>query len=142
MSGRSAPPLLGVLETAVYSDDIERACAFYAGTLRLECILDSPRMLAFAVAPAQVLLVFRRGATAEDSETPGGVVPGHGSEGPSHFAFAVAAEDYETWKQHLRAEGVAIMSEVSWPKGGRSIYFDDPDGNVVELATPGLWKNY
>jgi catechol 2,3-dioxygenase-like lactoylglutathione lyase family enzyme len=142
MSGGSVPPLRGVLETVVYSDDLERARAFYAETLRLDCILDSARMLAFAVAPAQVLLVFRRGATAGDSETPGGVVPGHGSEGPSHFAFAIDAADYDPWKQHLREEGVAITSEVTWPKGGRSIYFDDPDGNVVELATPGLWTNY
>ena len=28
------------------------------------------------------------------------------------------------------------------PRGGTSLYFNDPDGNVVELATPGLWANY
>jgi catechol 2,3-dioxygenase-like lactoylglutathione lyase family enzyme len=99
-------------------------------------------MLAYAVAPGQLLLVFRRGETAADSETAGGVVPGHHSEGPSHFAFAIAAEACGAWKAHFRAAGVAIRSEVSWPRGGRSIYVDDPDGNVVELATPGLWPNY
>jgi catechol 2,3-dioxygenase-like lactoylglutathione lyase family enzyme len=99
-------------------------------------------MLTYAVAPAEVLLVFKRGATREDSDSPGGVVPGHHSEGPAHFAFAIGAGDYDAWKAHLRAAGVAIRSEVTWPPGGRSLYFDDPDGNVVELATPGLWPNY
>ncbi len=95
-----------------------------------------------SVAPAQVLLVFRRGMTREDSETSGGMVPGHHSEGPAHFAFAIDAADYDAWKAHLAAAGVAIVSEVRWPPGGKSLYFDDPDGNVVELATPGLWPNY
>jgi catechol 2,3-dioxygenase-like lactoylglutathione lyase family enzyme len=31
---------------------------------------------------------------------------------------------------------------VRWPRGGESIYFRDPDGHLVELATPGLWDNY
>ena len=137
-----APPIAGVLETAIYVDDLGRARAFYSQVLSLECVLDTPRMLTFAVAPAQVLLVFRRGMTADDAETPGGLVPGHHAEGPAHFAFAIGAEAYELWKAHLQALGVPLRSEVRWPKGGRSLYFDDPDGNVLELATPGLWPNY
>jgi catechol 2,3-dioxygenase-like lactoylglutathione lyase family enzyme len=137
-----APPIRGVLETAVYSDDLSRAHAFYGGVLGLQRVLDTPRMLTYAVEPAQVLLVFKRGATREDVETAGGLVPGHDSDGPAHFAFAIDAADYSTWKAHLEAAGVAIRSEVSWPPGGASLYFDDPDGNVVELATPGLWPNY
>jgi catechol 2,3-dioxygenase-like lactoylglutathione lyase family enzyme len=136
------PPVRGVLETAVYVDDLQRAHAFYGVVLGLERVLDAPRMLTYAVAPAQVLLVFKRGATRDDSESPGGMVPGHHSEGPAHFAFAIGAGDYDAWKAHLRAAGVAIRSEVTWPPGGRSLYFNDPDGNVVELATPGLWPNY
>jgi catechol 2,3-dioxygenase-like lactoylglutathione lyase family enzyme len=138
----SAPPIRGILETAIYSDDLERAHRFYGGTLGLKRVLDSVRMLTYAVAPAQVLLVFKRGATREDSNTPGGVVPGHHAEGPAHFAFAIEANAYDGWRTHLMASGVTIRSEVTWPNGGKSLYFDDPDGNVVELATPGLWPNY
>jgi catechol 2,3-dioxygenase-like lactoylglutathione lyase family enzyme len=138
----AAPSIQGVLETAIYSDDLARAKEFYGGTLGLECVLDTPRMLTFTVAPAQVLLVFRRGATRDDIETSEGLIPGHHSDGPAHFAFAIAASDYGGWKDHLERAGVAIRSETRWSRGGRSIYFDDPDGNVVELATPGLWPNY
>ncbi len=137
-----APPIRGVLETAIYSDDLSRAHGFYGGVLGLKRVLDTPRMLTYEVAPAQVLLVFKRGATREDSETSGGMVPGHHSEGPAHFAFAIAADKYDAWKSRFAAKGVTIRSEVTWPPGGRSLYFDDPDGNVVELATPGLWPNY
>jgi catechol 2,3-dioxygenase-like lactoylglutathione lyase family enzyme len=27
----------------------------------------------------------------------------------------------------------------SWPRGAKSIYFRDPDGNLAELITPGFW---
>ena len=136
------PPIRGVLETAIYSDDLARAKAFYGEILGLACVLDSPRMLTFTVAPAQVLLVFKRGATREDIETPEGLIPGHHSEGPAHFAFAIAAADYAVWKAYLKTAGIPIRSETTWSRGGRSIYFDDPDENLVELATPGLWPNY
>jgi hypothetical protein len=42
---------------------------------------------------------------------------------------------------HLQARDVTITSEVDWGERGRSLYFNDPDGNVLELATPGLWPN-
>jgi catechol 2,3-dioxygenase-like lactoylglutathione lyase family enzyme len=142
MSAPPAPSIRGVLETAVYSDDLVRAYAFYADVMGLECALDTPRMLTFIVAPAQVLLVFRRGETQADLRTPGGLVPGHHSDGPAHFAFAIDTDALPAWRARLQAAGVAITSEVTWEKGGRSIYFNDPDGNVAELATPGLWPNY
>ncbi len=143
MSDSTPPPIDGVLETAIYVDDLPRAHAFYGDTLGLERVLDTPRMMTYALAPAQVLLVFRRGMTREDSEaSTGGVIPGHHSDGPAHFAFAISADCYDGWVAHLKSAGIAIRSEVVWPPGGRSIYFDDPDGNVVELATPGLWPNY
>jgi catechol 2,3-dioxygenase-like lactoylglutathione lyase family enzyme len=31
---------------------------------------------------------------------------------------------------------------MAWPRGGTSLYFRDPDGHLVELATPGLWSIY
>jgi catechol 2,3-dioxygenase-like lactoylglutathione lyase family enzyme len=41
----------------------------------------------------------------------------------------------EAW----RAQDVRIEREIAWPGGGYSIYFRDPSGNSVELATPKLW---
>jgi hypothetical protein len=41
----------------------------------------------------------------------------------------------DPWRDHLGREGIAIEAEVAWPEGGHSIYFRDPSGNSVELAT-------
>ncbi len=143
MSEAASPPIDGILETAIYVDDLARAHAFYGDVLGLERVLDTPRMMTYDVVPAQVLLVFCRGMTREDMEaSTGGVIPGHHSDGPAHFAFAISVGAYDAWVARLKTAGVAIRSEVVWPAGGKSIYFDDPDGNVVELATPGLWPNY
>ena len=27
----------------------------------------------------------------------------------------------------------------AWPRGGRSLYFRDPDHHLIELASPGIW---
>ena len=39
----------------------------------------------------------------------------------------------------LAEQRVAIEREVDWPGGGFSLYFRDPAGNSLELATPRLW---
>ena len=46
------------------------------------------------------------------------------------------------WEAQLADAGVAIEGRTKWPRGGESIYFRDPDGHLVELATPGLWPGY
>lgn len=141
-SGKPAPPLGGVLETAVYVDDLAVASAFYVRLLGREPMVRQARLHAFEVAPAETLLLFPRALSKDDAVTPFGTVPAHYANGPAHFAFRIAAEQYEPWRQWLAAEGLAVISEVNWPQGGHSLYFNDPDGNVLEVATPGLWPNY
>jgi catechol 2,3-dioxygenase-like lactoylglutathione lyase family enzyme len=136
------PCITGLLETALYVADLARAKGFYAEDLQLTVMLDTPRLVALDAGRHGVLLLFRHGASRDDMPTRGGVVPGHDGSGPIHMAFAIAAEDYEPWRAHLAGRGIGLRSEVHWPAGGRSLYFDDPDGHVIELATPGLWPNY
>jgi catechol 2,3-dioxygenase-like lactoylglutathione lyase family enzyme len=69
----------------------------------------------------------------------GGVIPGHDGAGSLHYAFAIGAEELAAWKERLNAHGIPIEGCMDWPRGGKSIYFRDPDGHLVELATPGLW---
>jgi len=68
-------------------------------------------------------------------------VPPHDGHGPIHMAFSIAADALADWEARLAEAGVAIESRVKWPRG-ESIYFRDPDGHVLELATPGLWPGY
>lgn len=136
------PSVNSVLETGIYVEDVERSRAFYQRVFGLEAIFSEERMCTLAVAPAQVLIIFKRGATLKPVPAGDSVIPPHDGSGPQHFAFAIAAAELDAWKAHLAAQGVAIESTVKWPKGGTSLYFRDPDGLLVELATPGLWKNY
>jgi catechol 2,3-dioxygenase-like lactoylglutathione lyase family enzyme len=136
------PKIERVLETALYVSDMPRAVAFFESVLGLSQMVTGDRLTAFDAGHHGVLLVFQKGASTSDIVGSGGTVPGHDGSGPIHMAFAIAADSYDDWKAHLINHGVAIRSEVSWTRGGRSIYFEDPDGHVLELATPGLWPNY
>jgi catechol 2,3-dioxygenase-like lactoylglutathione lyase family enzyme len=144
MSGSpSRPPALrGVLETALYVEDLARSREFYAGLFGLPVMVGDDRFCAFDVAGRDVLLLFRRGGTPEPVATPGGVIPAHDGDGRLHLAFAVDRGELDGWEARLRALGVEVESRVTWKRGGRSIYFRDPDGHLLELATPGLWANY
>lgn len=133
--------ITGLLETALYVDDMARSVSFFREALGLTAMIESERLTAFDAGSGGVLLVFARGQSGADMVTPGGTIPGHDGNGPLHMAFAIAADDVDGWRERLAAYHVAITHEVTWPAGGRSLYFNDPDGHVLELATPGLWKN-
>jgi catechol 2,3-dioxygenase-like lactoylglutathione lyase family enzyme len=138
-----APPTISrIVETAVYVSDLVRSREFYCDVLGADVLLDTPRLLALGIGGESVLLLFQRGATTEPLQTPGGVVPPHGAEGVQHFAFAIAPNALDLWREHLTRTGVGIESEVRWPRGGRSLYLRDPDNHSVELITPGLWAVY
>ena len=136
------PAISGLLETSLYVVELDRVSRFYRDVLGLKPIFESERLIAHDAGSRGVLLLFRKGSTSADVATPGGMIPGHEGEGRLHLAFAVAAGDYEPWRLRLAEAGISLTGEMVWPRGGRSLYFDDPAGNVVELATPGLWANY
>lgn len=132
----------GVLETSLYVDDMARAGRFYAETLGLAPMVQDKRMWALDCGPGSVLLLFQRGETLETIDLPGGRIPSHDGNGRLHVAFAIGADELAAWEARLSAAGVEIEARMKWPAGGESIYFRDPDANLVELATPGLWANY
>lgn len=127
--------ILGVVETSLYVDDLDRAARFYAGVLGLEPIGREAGRHAFFRAGAQdVLLLFHAAQTLQGEH-----LPAHGTTGPGHCALGIAAGSADAWRARLAAHGVAVEHEEVWPRGGRSLYFRDPAGNSVELVTPGVW---
>ena len=135
------PRIARVLETALYVDDLMRAKEFYSRHLDLSQLFCDERMCAFAIGES-VLLLFVRGEGTTAARTPGGTIPPHDGHGPLHVAFAIDKSDLEAWERRLDHAGIDLESRVDWPRGGKSIYFRDPDGHLLELATPGLWANY
>lgn len=136
------PRLGGVLETSLYVADLERARDFYQSVFGLEAFFQDGRMCALGIAPGQVLLLFRHGTTDAPAPVPGGFIPPHGTTGAAHLCFAIPLGELAAWESHLAGHGIALESRVVWRRGGTSLYFRDPDGNSLEVATPGLWPNY
>ncbi len=134
--------LSGILETAIYADDMDSAKRFYEEVMGLKPMFADRRLIAYDVAGRSVLLVFKRGASVEPAVMPGGTIPGHDGAGPLHLAFAIDRDQLGAWEERLRLNGVEIEGRTDWKRGGKSIYFRDPDGHLLELATPGLWPIY
>lgn len=130
-----------ILETVLYCEDLARTAAFYQSLLNATPMLTGDRLVALDAGGGTVLLLFQRGNSGA-LDTPGGLVPGHDGGGPVHLAFAIDADAVAAWEARLVELGIAIESRVRWDRGGLSLYFRDPEGRSVELATPGLWPSY
>jgi catechol 2,3-dioxygenase-like lactoylglutathione lyase family enzyme len=135
----SEPQVAGLLEGSLYVADLKRSSAFYRGLFGFTPLFADERMAALEVPGRQVLLLFRQGGTAETISGPSGTIPAHDATGRIHCAFSIALDDLEAWRGRLASAGISIEAETRWPRGGTSLYFRDPDGHLLELATPGLW---
>lgn len=131
-----------IIETALYVNDLEVAKEFYSKTLQLEVMVESNVLVALNIANQNTLLLFKRGASLETKYVRGGEIPPHDASGRIHVCFAIDKTDMPDWEAHLTRADIPIEGRTEWPKGGSSIYFRDPDENLVELLTPGCWPIY
>jgi catechol-2,3-dioxygenase len=127
-----------VVETCIYSSDLDSMKRFYAGVLGLPLVQEDKGKLVFLKAGKSMLLIFNPARTSTDNDR----LPTHGAASPPasiHFAMEIQGRDYQKWKQLLSKNRIAIEKEVDWKGRSRSLYFRDPAGNLVELITPGEW---
>jgi catechol 2,3-dioxygenase-like lactoylglutathione lyase family enzyme len=126
-----------LLETSLYysateGESIER---LYTETLGLRVVSSWKGALAMRVGRG-VLLLFERESLAERD----GPIAAHGAEGPGHACLLAAGPDeYDAWRERLIAAGVEITHDHEWEGGCRSFYFNDPAGNLLEIADGDLW---
>jgi catechol 2,3-dioxygenase-like lactoylglutathione lyase family enzyme len=140
-SSQSGLPVQGIIETCINVADMNRARNFYQSLFGFEAMITDERFCALRTG-LDVLLLFTTGASKKPVVVPGGAIPPHETNGSGHLAFAIAADTLAAWRTRLHEHGIEIESEVQWERGGTSLYFRDPDSNLLELATPGLWPNY
>ncbi|NHF73312.1 VOC family protein [Paracoccus xiamenensis] len=133
------PPMLGVLEAALYADDLDAARGFYGDVIGLELVTAKEGRHIFFRCDTTVVLIFRAEATREPPAPDTLPVPPHGAIGPGHLCFSVPMAALDDWVARLTGAGVAIESDFFWPNGARSVYVRDPAGNSIEFASPKLW---
>ena len=144
------PPISGIFETSLYVADLVRSYDFYRDLFGFPLIgsevKPDDRLAALKVGDRQVLLLFRQGASGAAAAAAEGRDLPHDAQGHIHVAFSVAAQDIDAWEQRLLARGLTIERTIDWrpPTPGdhpvRSHYIRDPDGHLLELATPGVWN--
>lgn len=127
--------LSGVLETVVYctNENEEATRRFYREVLGLQPLREDS--VAHRLGGGVFLLFNADESSVQDSP------PAHGAPNARvHTCFLAAPGDYERWKDRLAGEGVEITQEIEWPSGPRSFYFEDPAGNVLEIAEADMWQ--
>jgi catechol 2,3-dioxygenase-like lactoylglutathione lyase family enzyme len=135
MSGE--PTFSGILETSLYHDavDTEAIERFYGETLGLETVSRWPGGVAYRVGAGVLLLFEREGLAERDSP-----IAAHGTVGPGHACLVVVGDEpYSQWRDRVAAAGVQITHEHEWDDRYRSFYFNDPAGNLLEIADGDLW---
>jgi catechol 2,3-dioxygenase-like lactoylglutathione lyase family enzyme len=129
-------PVSGVHHITLVGSNREDTIAFYQGVLGMPLVFEQPNLdvpeethLYFDPGDGRLITFFVRENRATDpTPTPETVGVVH------HIAYAVSREVYE--------RAVAGLEAAGYPSSGRvdrgfmdSLYFRDPNGSLIELAT-------
>lgn len=126
----------GILESSLYVEDVGASARFYERVFGFPVVTDfAPRGCALRAGERQVLLLFRKGSSVSTSSP-------HDGEGELHVAFAIQATELAAWEAWLAENQIPVEERTTWPRGGQSLYFRDPDRHLLEIATPGVWPVY
>lgn len=123
-----------IKEICLYVRNLDKTERFYAGKLGLKVISRVEDRHVFFRVGESVLLCFNPRVTKLEAK-----LPPHFAEGKQHFAFEVAAEEYEKTRSDFEKRGVEIICDYEWRPGVKSFYFEDPDGHVGEVVPTGMW---
>jgi len=110
----------------VLCDDIIRMKEFYRGLF--EFPVDSETDESLALRVGSVLLGLRKRTRNYDGR-------GGGAESPGlQLAFLVSPAEVDACYEVLQAKGVRILDPpTDQPRGHRTVYFADPEGNILEV---------
>lgn len=124
-----------IKETCIYISDLNEAKKFYNQILGLPIIGEVEGKHVFFRAGSSVLLCFNPDDSRHKTSP-----PAHYAHGKYHFAFEVAAAQYQSHKDEIQSKGITITDVLLWKNGLESFYFEDPAGNVVEIVPEGVWS--
>ena len=113
----------GICEITLEAADLAGLERFYREALGLEVLSRQDDRIWLACGPQARLGIWSPG-TKEFGDRGGRHV---------HFALSVGPGELMALGAHLDARDIACRGPVEHPGGDRSLYFEDPEGNVVEV---------
>lgn len=130
--------LRGIHHITAICSNLERTVSFYRDLLGMTLVkrtenADDPGSRHFYFGDAEAapgsLVTFMEYPQMEQGAVGAGVV--------HHFALRAGSRaELTAWQEHLNAHGVQATELIDRTYYS-SIYFRDPDGNIVEIATDG-----
>ena len=139
MSDRMPPFIVQRIDHVVYRvSDLEKSVAFYGDVLGCHVVKRRTDL---------GLIHLRAGASMIDLVAidgplgrPGGAAPGAQARNVDHLCLRVEPFDEQILREHLAKYRLAPIGPASTNFGaegmGLSLYFSDPDGNMIELKGP------
>ncbi len=110
----------------ILCDDLARMKAFYRDLLAFP--VDSESETSLALRAGSVLLGLRQRTRAYDGDGVRTQLPG------VQLAFLVSPAEVDQCYHQLVAQGVTIVDPpTDQPRGHRTVYFTDPEGNLLEV---------
>lgn len=110
----------------VLCEDLDRMKAFYRDLFAFPVASESATDMAFRVG--SVLLGLRKRTRGYDGRGVRSELPG------VQLAFLVSPAEVDLCYEQLVAKGVTILDPpTDQPRGHRTVYFADPEGNLLEI---------
>jgi len=123
----NAPTLIN---TCLITNDVNRLAAFYAQVLQMQPHKADETYVDFRTGTG-VLALFS--AEAQEKYIPGSTMPGQNHSAILEFRVSDVDQEYARLHDVVKQW---VKAPTTQPWGTRSIYFRDPDGNLVDFFAP------
>lgn len=127
----------GIDHIVLRTSNKQRLVNFYEGVLGCFVERDTPSEVGLTQLRAGNALIDIVSVNSELGKI-GGPAPGHYGNNLDHFCLQLEPVLEEDIRSHLTSHGIDVgefKSRYGAQGQGRSVYIEDPDGNVVELRS-------
>src|SRR5579883_2340347 len=124
------PPVKRLDHWTLVAKDQEKTVRFYTDILGA----SEHHWEQYGIAGGWIRTVNFAGTLIDIFPMGGPFQPAEQVEAGYHHCYIIDLDDYDKWIEHLRAHNVEIVRQDAHGEIRLSMYFRDPDGNVIELS--------